>query len=923
MFSLNILTKRLIIPVLTSALLVFLTLCAGAESINIEKLNFELGVKSLKQNNLSEAIKYFNLVLQKDPDNVEAHYNIAVAYKKSENHEQSLKHFDRVVELLNSPSQSNPGVMNASKTKPPRGEVMGKFDVYTEVKEKEHDYIDLGDMHADNSQYEAAIEYYNLALGINPYNANTYFKASKSYMELNNPLDAEPYINKAIELDPENPRYQYYSQKISSKIARKYGDSYKQRENLVFQNPNNKKTLEDFEQKSYEKELYEGEWIANASKKEAKAIDSAFRQDNKHYQEEQKALIEEYYQDKEKRDAFYELSQQGSDEFSYKQSQELDYLDLADLHFDNQEYETAIDYYKMAQKINPNNDYTYYKLSRSYIKLGNYDKADENIEKALNLSGKNKKYVYFKNQITDRLAQRPETPEDEFYSPPAPQERFYTDQIAEEPDGEFIIRKPSLFDRIKSGISAVKLPDFDFNMPGLSKKPDPLEGKVEKREEKKDEGIFNRPSDYYEIKPKRQPGNEFAGNGEKDPRRRDMQGETSTQPYSANYYNQKGVEFFKKDNLEQAEDYFKKAIQLKPVFAKGYNNLANLEVKRGNLEKARQYALKSVEIDPDFPEGYYNLGLISKKQKDFASEIYYLDRAISTDSKYYEAYFARGLAYYNKGNYEKAKYNFGQVLRYKNDHFLASQNLGIIYANELNYEQAEKYLNLAVKLNRKSPQTYFHLAVVRKNSGKLLSAIEDFQRSIELNPSNYKSYIMLSKCYESDSQLLKALTVLKDAAEKNPENAEIYNYLGLLNLKFNKYEEALVAFRKAVEKNPDRPIYFYNLSQCYLTMDDRKKSNYAFQRAVSIIPKSTQGYTDLAEIFFDRGMASYAIKMLKEGIDKLHNNDYLFLVLSDFYERTGATKAAIDILEKYLDKNGEESTFALLIKRRLNELRGI
>ena len=45
-------------------------------------------------------------------------------------------------------------------------------------------------------------------------------------------------------------------------------------------------------------------------------------------------------------------------------------------------------------------------------------------------------------------------------------------------------------------------------------------------------------------------------------------------------------------------------------------------------------------------------------------------------------------------------------------------------------------------------------------------------------------------------------------------------------------------------------------------------------------------------------MASYSIKTLKDGIAQLPGSDYLYLAVSDFYERTGAKLAAREILEE-------------------------
>lgn len=926
-----------------AALMVFSGGVSYAESINVEKLNFELGIKSLNQHKLDDAIKYFKLVLDKNPDNVEANYNIAVAYKKLGNNVESLKYFNKVVELLNEPTNNTGNIFRASKFSQSRKQAVDSarsyeddvdFDVYTEVKAKENDYIDLGDMHSDNEQFESAIEYYNLALQVNPYNGNTYYKICKCYLELGDYLNAEPYIKRAVELDPTNSRYTYYQKKIANAIYDKFGDEVVKREKIVFQNLNEEGAYEKFKKKNYKKELYQGEWVdvnadsgATLANKDFMSAQSSKLSDN------QREKIQEYYQDKNKRRNLHELSQSGYENASYRQSQELDYLDLGDLHYDNGEYETAMEYYNSAIEINPNNDYTYYKLSKCALALGQKDKASFYINKAIALSGKSREYVFFKNKLDSGIAETAIRQEDEFYQPPRI-ESPYVDDIAFEQGREAITYpKFSLADRIKSSFSWVKLP----GTPKLAGKlPNPLEGKVERYSKRRideleerrkyakqqDEIYFKRPLyDPDVLRSDRRYPDYGLGPEPKTPSSPYRQAEAEAySPYSPDEYNRKGVQAFKENDLAKAEEYFKKAIELKPMFPRGYNNLANVEFQRGNLAKAKEYALKSVEIDPNFTEGYYNLSTISKKEGKLDEEIRYLDKAIQSNPRYFDAYFARGLAYYKKGNYEKAKYDFGEVLRFKNNNFAAAQNLGIIYANELNYEQAEKYLTQALQLDNNNSKTYFHLGVVRKNAGKYSSAIEDFKRAVELNPSDYRAYVALSQSYDRNSQPELAIDILKRAAERNAENAEVYNYLGLLNLKFEKYEEARAAFKKATEKDPNRPIYHYNLSQCYLCMGQRKESNFEFQRAINIVPSSIQDYTDLASIFLDRGMATYSIEVLKEGISRLTRNDYLFLVLSDFYEKTGAIKSASDVLREYLAKKKDNGTFNLLVRKKLAEL---
>ncbi|MCK7504633.1 MAG: tetratricopeptide repeat protein [Desulfobacterales bacterium] len=80
-------------------------------------------------------------------------------------------------------------------------------------------------------------------------------------------------------------------------------------------------------------------------------------------------------------------------------ARENDYLDIAEIYFNDKQYETAIEYFNYVLKINPRNDVALFKLSQSYLAIGNYEEARRFIERALAQAPKNDEYVYFKNQV--------------------------------------------------------------------------------------------------------------------------------------------------------------------------------------------------------------------------------------------------------------------------------------------------------------------------------------------------------------------------------------------------------------------------------------------------------------------------------------------------------------------------------------------
>jgi tetratricopeptide (TPR) repeat protein len=87
------------------------------------------------------------------------------------------------------------------------------------------------------------------------------------------------------------------------------------------------------------------------------------------------------------------------------------------------------------------------------------------------------------------------------------------------------------------------------------------------------------------------------------------------------------------------------------------------------------------------------------------------------------------------------------------------------------------------------------------------------------------------------------------------------------------------------------------LSQCYLALDNDEKSGDEFQNAIKATPTSLQDYIDLAKIFYDRNMTDYVIKIINEGIKAYPDNEALYIMLSNIYDKAGDTKTAKKTLE--------------------------
>ncbi|MDD5053280.1 MAG: tetratricopeptide repeat protein [Sulfuricurvum sp.] len=85
------------------------------------------------------------------------------------------------------------------------------------------------------------------------------------------------------------------------------------------------------------------------------------------------------------------------------------------------------------------------------------------------------------------------------------------------------------------------------------------------------------------------------------------------QPEYIDAYNNLGILLKKLKRFDEAEDVYQRAILLSENDPKLYNNLANLCVETGNFEKADHAYAKAISIDPEYAEAYHNLGKLYKR----------------------------------------------------------------------------------------------------------------------------------------------------------------------------------------------------------------------------------------------------------------------------------------------------------------------
>ncbi|UQA56401.1 tetratricopeptide repeat protein [Polyangium aurulentum] len=107
--------------------------------------------------------------------------------------------------------------------------------------------------------------------------------------------------------------------------------------------------------------------------------------------------------------------------------------------------------------------------------------------------------------------------------------------------------------------------------------------------------------------------------------------------------------------MSEAEELYRKAVELDPWLAIAYTNLGNICFRRGEEAEAEKLYRRALEIDRVQPEAQYNLGYVMLERGKAGEAIEFFRGAIESDPRFADAYFNLAMAYEQIGDSGKAR----------------------------------------------------------------------------------------------------------------------------------------------------------------------------------------------------------------------------------------------------------------------------
>lgn len=333
--------------------------------------------------------------------------------------------------------------------------------------------------------------------------------------------------------------------------------------------------------------------------------------------------------------------------------------------------------------------------------------------------------------------------------------------------------------------------------------------------------------------------------------------------------NNVGVAYLKSGKLEDAEAYFRKALEVLPGFLTAQANLAKVYVLTNRLTEALRIHEEILEVEPQNAVVLMNMALLYTQQKEFDRAEELLDRVIALEPNA-AAYNNRGLIRVLKGRAQEAIADLRNALKIDVRDAVVHNNLGVSY-------------------------------VLLRNQKRAARA---FKAALTLDPLNEPAVKNLAQTYLNEQSPDAAISLLMEYLQQRKEDLEGRVLLAKAYFLIRKYEQSVqhltVALRTAEAKGltPDRAIILNNLGVVFRALGQMDRARDFFQRCLTINPENRFAYRNLAALVFEQGSLEEARRIVEQCLAIFPEDPIALTLMGAYYESHEDYEAALEYLER-------------------------
>lgn len=232
-----------------------------------------------------------------------------------------------------------------------------------------------------------------------------------------------------------------------------------------------------------------------------------------------------------------------------------------------------------------------------------------------------------------------------------------------------------------------------------------------------------------------------------------------------------------------------------------YVEMAELSLDRDNIDEALDYCKKALELDPKSGEAHYVIGMANIKAGNFDIAKTSFEKALKLDPKLSMAHAYLGYVNYSLGYFDESIKQYDLVIKKANRYPLFLNHRGLAYLMTGDMKRAEKDFNDAIESEPEEPSSYDNKALLLMLKGRYDEAENELKKI-------KKDQWDLTQRIESEGILLylrndkdRARTELKEALSQDGSLLLARFFLALIEKESGNEAESLKIAAEALSKD--------------------------------------------------------------------------------------------------------------------------
>jgi len=253
----------------------------------------------------------------------------------------------------------------------------------------------------------------------------------------------------------------------------------------------------------------------------------------------------------------------------------------------------------------------------------------------------------------------------------------------------------------------------------------------------------------------------------------------------------------------EAEEFYRRALQVVPSSTVIMNNLGNHYLATGNSKKAEETFRRVVAIDPHHVNANLQLADISVQRKDGAEALACLSRLAPTAQSQPVAQLLKSQALAVMGNCKSAVPVLGalEAKTVQDPHF--SFSIGLGYAQCQQYDRAARSFSEALRADPSDFDVLYNLGVAARRAGHFERAQQVFEAALRSRPEDVDALYAYGDLLIAAKDFLTASAVLYRAARLAPERADVLLLLARATEELGYYEDTAGTLEKYLKLRPN------------------------------------------------------------------------------------------------------------------------